>query len=250
MLMTRFDREADKKDIPKLFSHNRDVDTLNDAELGKINTRHREYKMTHKGPAGLVAQLEKGCLSPETLCLKVGARVMFTKNNFEDKFVNGTLGKVVGFSKTNGCPEVETDTGIKIEVRPLEWAIEENNKTLASISQIPLRLAWAITIHKSQGMSLDSARMDLGHTFEYGQGYVALSRVRTLAGLYLMGINRRALEVHPDIQSADIDFRESSEKAENTFSALKDEEMNKLHMNFIRASGSNRELAVGIDDFI
>ena len=165
---------------------------------------------------------------------------MFTKNNFEDGFVNGTLGKVVGFSKTNGNPEVKTDKGKLIEVEKVEWAIEENNKVLASISQIPLRLAWAITIHKSQGMSLDSAHMDLSATFEYGQGYVALSRVRTLKGLILAGINRRALEVHPDIMEIDEKFKASSLAAQNSFDKLKAEEIKKMHKNFIRAVGSKK----------
>lgn len=238
LLMTRYNPEGSHEDVPKLFSHNADVDTLNDRELDKISVRHREYKMSSKGPAGLVAQLQKGCLSPEVLRLKAGARVMFTKNNFEDGFVNGTLGKVKGFSKSNGNPQIETDSGQTIEVRPLEWAIEENNKVLASISQMPLRLAWAITIHKSQGMSLDAARMDLSGAFEYGQGYVALSRVRTLSGLYLAGINRRALEVHPDIQLADVGFRESSLAAENSFDKLSESELKEMHLNFVRACGS------------
>jgi ATP-dependent exoDNAse (exonuclease V) alpha subunit len=154
--------------------------------------------------------------------------------------VNGTLGKVVGFSKTNGNPEVKTDKGKVIEVEKAEWAIEENNRVLASISQIPLRLAWAITIHKSQGMSLDSAHMDLSATFEYGQGYVALSRVRTFSGLILAGINKRALEVHPDIMEKDIRFKESSLAVQNSFDKLKTREITKMHDNFIRASGGKK----------
>jgi ATP-dependent DNA helicase PIF1 len=84
-------------------------------------------------------------------------------------------------------------------VEPAEWRIDDGGKTLARINQLPLRLAWAMTVHKSQGMSLDAAHMDLSQAFEYGQGYVALSRVRTLEGLSLAGLNQRALEVHPEI---------------------------------------------------
>jgi ATP-dependent DNA helicase PIF1 len=239
-LKMRFTTVADHKDIPRLYSHNADVDTLNQRELDKISINTREFLMKTHGPDKLVAQLVKGCLSPEKLLLKVGARVMFTKNNFEEGFVNGTLGKVVSFSPTTGYPEVKTDKGKLIEVEPMEWAIEENNKVLAYISQIPLRLAWAITIHKSQGMSLDAAHMDLSQTFEYGQGYVALSRVRTLAGLLLSGINQRALEVHPDIQSVDIQFRDLSFAAESSFEKLSDEEIEKMHDNFVRASGGKK----------
>ncbi|MEK7135470.1 MAG: PIF1 family DEAD/DEAH box helicase [Patescibacteria group bacterium] len=239
ILKERFEA-VERQDVPRLFSHNVDVDVLNQRELDKIAINTREFIMTSRGPEALVAQLKKGCLSPEKLFLKVGARVMFTKNNFEEGFVNGTLGKVVSFSETSGYPEVMTDKNKFIEVEPAEWAIEDNNKILASVSQIPLRLAWAITIHKSQGMSLDAAQMDLSQTFEYGQGYVALSRVRTLSGLILKGLNRRALEVHPDIQSVDIEFRDLSLAAEESFAKLAEEELEKMHENFVKASGGKK----------
>ncbi len=239
ILKERFD-VVERKDAPRLFSHNVDVDSLNSRELDKLAINTREFQMSSRGPETLVAQIKKGCLSPEKLCLKVGARVMFTKNNFEEGFVNGTLGKVVGFSETSGCPEVLTDKNKFIEVSPAEWAIEDNNRILASVSQIPLRLAWAITIHKSQGMSLDAAEMDLSQTFEYGQGYVALSRVRTLSGLSLKGINRRALEVHPDIQAADFAFRELSAAAQESFGKLSRKELEKMHENFVVASGGHK----------
>jgi len=229
----------EKKDIPKLFSHNMNVDVLNQRELEKIGVNTREFEMSFRGPELRVAQLKKGCLSPEKLFLKVGARVMFTKNNFEDGFVNGTLGKVVGFSETSGNPEVVTDKGKWIEVEPAEWAIEDNGKILASVTQIPLRLAWAITIHKSQGMSLDAAQMDLSQTFEYGQGYVALSRVRTLEGLSLKGLNRRALEVHPDIMSVDAEFRELCLTAQQSFGQMSKEELAGMHERFVKASGGS-----------
>ena len=79
---------------------------------------------------------------------------------------------------------------------------------MAGVKQLPLRLAWAITIHKSQGMSLDSAYIDLGKCFEYGQGYVALSRLRTSKGLILGGLNKKALEVHPMVSRKDKEFRD------------------------------------------
>jgi len=83
---------------------------------------------------------------------------------------------------------------------------------LASISQVPLRLAWAITVHKSQGMSLDCAEIDLGKTFEYGMGYVALSRVRTLAGIKLVGLNDLALRVNERVIMLDKQLRERSQE--------------------------------------
>jgi ATP-dependent exoDNAse (exonuclease V) alpha subunit len=80
--------------------------------------------------------------------------------------------------------------------------------------QVPLRLAWGLTIHKSQGMSLDAAIIDLSQAFEHGQGYVALSRVRSLSGLYLLGCNARALQVHPMVLRKDAEFRAASEALE------------------------------------
>ena len=99
--------------------------------------------------------IKKGCLSPESLALKVGALVMFTKNNPNKGFVNGTLGTVIRFEKETWYPVVQTSNNKIITVEPMDWSIEENGKIKASIAQVPLRLAWAITVHKSQGMSLD-----------------------------------------------------------------------------------------------
>src|SRR6185437_3122066 len=104
-------------------------------------------------------------------------------------------------------------------------------------TQVPLRLAWAMTVHKSQGMSMDAAIIDLSQAFEYGQGYVALSRVRRLSGVYLLGINDRALRVHPEIVEKDIDMREASEAAAATFAAMDDEELEGMQKRFVKAQG-------------
>ncbi len=137
--------------------------------------------------------LQRGCLSPASLELKEGAVVMFTRNDPAGRYVNGTLGIVESFEEDDGPPVVRTRGGKRIVAEPAKWKIDEGGKERASLTQIPLRLAWAMTVHKSQGMSLDAAVIDLGKAFEYGQGYVALSRLRSLAGLYLLGLNERAL---------------------------------------------------------
>jgi ATP-dependent DNA helicase PIF1 len=223
--------------LTQLYSHNVDVDRINDKELANIKGDVRSFVMTSGGKDTLVASLKRGCLSPETLSLKTGARVMFTKNDVERKFVNGTLGIVSGFSKDTGYPIVKTNSGRTFAVEPLEWHVEDGGRVLARIEQIPLRLAWAITVHKSQGMSLDSAHVDLSQAFEYGQGYVALSRVRTLAGLSLSGLNERALEVHPEVSKCDRDFKLRSATARKTFEAMPNAEHGALMRNFIRACG-------------
>lgn len=218
-----------ESEVTRLYTHNADVDRMNEDALRRIPTAVRSFVMDSQGNAKLVEGLRKNCISPETLTLKVGATVMFTKNNFEAGFVNGTLGTVSHFESATGRPVVKTRQGKLITAEPMEWAVEDSGKILARITQVPLRLAWAITVHKSQGMSLDAAHMDLSRAFEYGQGYVALSRVRTLDGLYLKGLNSRALEVHPRVLEVDERFRENSEAAEKEFEALSGSELRKLH---------------------
>jgi hypothetical protein len=225
------------EDIPKLFPHNADVDRLNDYALEQLQTDSHVYRMESEGAPALVASLVRSCLSPESLKLKIGAVVMFTKNNPSLGFANGTLGTVTGFDSYGSNPIVETRNGRTIIVEPMEWAIEENGKVRARIVQIPLRLAWAMTIHKSQGVSLDAAVIDLSASFEYGQGYVALSRVRTLPGLYLLGWNEKSLMVHPEILEKDSEFRALSDAAETAFGQLSQPEIQTMEENFILASG-------------
>jgi ATP-dependent exoDNAse (exonuclease V) alpha subunit len=233
-------RMVDGKKAPagsvRLFPHNLDVDRINEEELKKIDGAERSYLMRSSGAASAVESLKRGCLSPERLTLKVGAHVMFTKNNPSGSFVNGTLGRVTGYSAT-GAPIVKTRSGKQIVAEPMEWPLEEEGKVKAKLVQVPLRLAWAITVHKSQGMSLDSAVMDLSQAFEYGQGYVALSRVRSLEGLYLLGLNGRALEVHPEALEQDAEFREQSDAAANVFTSMPRKELEELQERFIKASG-------------
>lgn len=223
--------------VPKLFSHNVDVDYVNNEMLAKISGKPEVFFMRSRGSKFLAGTLKKSCLSPEKLYLKVGAAVMFTKNNIKEGFVNGTLGSVERFDKVSGYPIVKIRNGRRVEVEPMDWQMEENGRVLASITQLPLRLAWAITVHKSQGMSLDAAVMDLSNVFEYGQGYVALSRIRRLSGLHILGWNEKAFKVHPEILSKDKSFYEASIESIKAFSKIPPEELAKMHQNFIIACG-------------
>lgn len=223
-------------DAPKLFSHNADVDRINAAELAKLKGTAKKFRMSSKGKDSLVEGLIRGCLSPEVLELKEGAAVMFTKNSPQGRFVNGTLGVVTGWD-ASGMPIVKTKDGLRITCESMEWQLEEQGKVKASISQIPLRLAYAMTVHKSQGMSMDAAIMDLSKAFEYGQGYVALSRVRRLSGVYLTGLNQRALEVHPEILEKDRDFRAASDAARDAFAEMPETEKIEMQKKFVKAMG-------------
>jgi hypothetical protein len=115
----------------------------------------------------------------------------------------------------DGLPLVRLPSGREIRVERHTWKLDEDGKIRAEIAQLPLRLAWAITIHKSQGMSLDAAEIDLSRSFTPGMGYVALSRVRSMDGVYLVGINRMALTMHPMIYEFDADLRSASESLAN-----------------------------------
>ncbi len=220
----------------RLYTHNLDVDSVNGAELEKLSGTSRTFKMAGSGNKTMQQSLVKNCLSPEILYLKEDAMVMCTKNNFEAGYVNGTLGRVVGFSGI-GWPEIETAEGKRITIEPATWEVIEDKKSLAAVEQVPLRLAWAITIHKSQGMSLDAAEIDLSKAFVFGQGYVALSRVRSLAGLKMIGMSPTALRVDPKVVQRDEEFRIKSEEAISTFRELSDEELEKMHRSFILTCG-------------
>ncbi|HWQ99882.1 MAG TPA: helix-turn-helix domain-containing protein [Candidatus Methylomirabilis sp.] len=225
----------------RLYSHNVDVDRVNKEKLDALPGEAYVYRMESRGTARVVASLKKSCLSPESLDLKIGARVMFTKNNFEEGYVNGTLGDIKAFDEDDGMPIVRTLSGRNITAEPSEWAIMDGGRTLAKLKQLPLRLAWAITVHKSQGLTLDSAVMDLSRAFEYGQGYVALSRVKSSSGLFLLGLNERALQVHPEIQESDGGFRRQSDSAEAASSRLPAEEQTETERQFILACGGSLE---------
>lgn len=209
-LSERLDKETTGYVQPtRLFTHNADVDAINKKHLEELEGEGHEFMMNWRGNFALTEVLKKSCLAPEILVLKKGAQVMFVKNNFEAGYVNGTLGEVIGFDKDD-FPKVRTYDGAEITVGRADWGVKEEEREVAAISQLPLRLAWAITVHKSQGMSLDAAEIDLSRSFIPGMGYVALSRVRSLSGLKLMGMNQMALQVNQDVAEMDRNFLQQS----------------------------------------
>ena len=200
--------------ITKLYSHNQDVEQINDGHLKAIDDESKTFVMETYGVQAKIDQLIKSVLAPEILELKIGAEVMFVANNFSEGFVNGSRGKVIGFK--DNAPLVELQSNQKIiSVEKHSWALEEDGKERARVTQYPVRLAWAITIHKSQGMSLDGAEIDLSRAFTPGMGYVALSRARSLSGVYLKGINNTALAMHPEIFSFDEHLKNASSELAN-----------------------------------
>ena len=226
-----------KSPIPptRLFTHNYDVDELNEAELKKIKGKSKIFSAETKGNEKLLEGLKKSVLAMESMELKLGAKVMFVRNIPEKGVVNGSLGEIVEFDIEEGHPLVRLTDDRMVLASPEDWKIQdETGKVLAQFNQVPLRLAWAITIHKSQGMTLDAAEIDLGKTFEKGQGYVALSRLKKFENLTLLGLNETALQVDGLAFKADRRFQELSANANQ----VNDEkELEKAAKKFIKDCG-------------
>ena len=176
----RYNKDPQKKGNKniKLFTHNADVESINQKELDSIENSRNFFIATKKGSKRDIEKIFSYSMVLEKLELKVDALVVFIKNNINRGYINGTVGKVVSFDTVTGNPQVEIFSGRVIDVLKEEWTVGvDSGAVTAIVEQLPLRLAWAMTVHKSQGMTLDSAEIDLSKTFEKGQGYVALSRL-------------------------------------------------------------------------
>jgi ATP-dependent DNA helicase PIF1 len=172
--------------LPRLYTHNTQVDRWNNFQLAELPGEETVLEAAQTGPEPQRAFLAKNLLTPVTLRLKPGALVSFTVNKTEPGaqsplFVNGQIGTVECIR-----PEViavRPNSGGLIEVPPFTWRYDAQDPGSGTFTQFPLRLAWAMTIHKSQGLTLDAAYLDIRAAREPGQAYVAVSRVRTLKGL-------------------------------------------------------------------
>jgi ATP-dependent DNA helicase PIF1 len=189
-----------------LASHNAQVDAINQIELKKITHNSEKFSAKFSGDSAKIDFLKKNCLAGEILELKIGAQVMMLKNTYQKEgVINGSLGVIKEFSKKSNYPIVEFNNGALLTISPEIWSLEkfdtEKREIVveAEMSQVPLLLAWAMTIHKSQGMTLDKVKCDLSKVFADGQIYVALSRVKTLEGLYIDGLDFDRIKTNKEI---------------------------------------------------
>lgn len=197
-----------------LFTRRAEVDNVNDRNLKALQGERRYFKaetvfapieatkgLTESSPAvkQAIEKMDKDGSYMVELTLVKGAQVMLLSNlDHEAGLVNGSRGVVVGFEE-KGVPLVQFLKGSPIPISPVSWESEEIEGLARK--QIPLRLAYAITIHKAQGATLDCALIDIGtSTFEYGQAYVALSRVKNLQSLYIWDIEPTAFKTHPKVK--------------------------------------------------
>ena len=211
-LLSLVDRQLDPNSpfIPtKLFPTKRQVDAVNQMEMDKLKEPIKSFEMKYIMDKSISAEDSKRSLDylcksiavPKTMYLKKGCQVMYVVNNETDrgnKLFNGSCGIITGFQEITGFPIVQFSAGFEEVVKPYNWTHETNQKM--GVAQIPLILAWALTIHKAQGTTLDMAEMDIGNDiFEFGQTYVALSRVKSIEGLYLKAFNPSKIKIHKKV---------------------------------------------------
>ena len=210
----------------KLFVKRMDVNVLNNKKLSCLNntikkfepntsivyygeSNEKKYNETQKNY--IISQMDNSGCYEKDLNICIGAQVMLSVNlDFKNKLVNGSRGIVIDFDNATGYPIVKFTNNIEMKIERFDFQYEDDNGCIYR-SQVPLKLAWCMTIHKSQGMSIDLAEIDVGsNIFEFGQTYVALSRVRTIDGLYLIDLNTKKIKAHPKV----IDFYDKVNKKE------------------------------------
>jgi ATP-dependent DNA helicase PIF1 len=177
-------------------THNKNVDEQNTAELDLLPGKEFAFKALDRGGLKAMERLNRDCLAPETLRLKIGAQVMLLANvDLESGLANGSLGVVTKLDEKEIAVKFPKAGTVTMERR--EYSITNNGQVLATRNQYPLRLSYAITSHKAQGLTLDRILVRMGNVFDYGQAYVAVSRVKTLEGLYMQKTTRHAFRAHP-----------------------------------------------------
>uniref|UniRef100_A0A2K5D7Y4 ATP-dependent DNA helicase PIF1 n=1 Tax=Aotus nancymaae TaxID=37293 RepID=A0A2K5D7Y4_AOTNA len=195
----------------RLCTHQDDVALTNQRRLQELPGKVHRFEAMDSNPE-LASTLDAQCPVNQLLQLKLGAQVMLLKNlSVSRGLVNGARGVVVGFEAEGrelksdcsvpslGLPQVRFLCGVTEVIRADRWTVQITGSQLLSRQQLPLQLAWAMSIHKSQGMTLDCVEISLGRVFASGQAYVALSRARSLQGLRVLDFDPMAVRCDPRV---------------------------------------------------
>lgn len=180
----------------QLCSHTNDADLINQSKLNNLTGEEKTFHAIDSD-AYMAKQLDQQVQAPGKLTLKLGAQVMLLKNlNIAEGLVNGARGVVINF--VQGYPLVKFKKR-ELLVKPEKWSIKTAGAVIVSRSQLPLKLAWAFSIHKSQGLTLDCVEMSLSKVFEAGQAYVALSRAQSLESLRVLDFDGKQVWANPTV---------------------------------------------------
>ena len=224
----------DEEEVIRLTTHNAQADEVNARKLAELPGEAYEFAADIDGdfPENIYP-------ADEVLTLKKGAQVMFIRNDSNGEYYNGKIGKIEEIGPGGVVSVADSDGGL-VTVAPVDWensqyVLDEETKEIrqsiaGTFRQIPLRIAWAITIHKSQGLTFDKVIIDAGAAFAFGQVYVALSRCRSLEGISL-DTPVRSSSIYSDMHVAD--FNASMPSAESVLERLGDEEK-AYHFNLLR----------------
>mmetsp|Transcript_13205 Transcript_13205/g.43297 ORF Transcript_13205/g.43297 Transcript_13205/m.43297 type:complete len:247 (+) Transcript_13205:284-1024(+) len=200
--------EADGIVATRLHTHKADCASVNKAQLAKLPGEESSYTARDAADSDeCLRLLRASCVAPDRLVLKDKAQVVLVKTlDSAQGLVNGARGVVIKFTTSSRLPVVRFECGVEHVVRAERFPLVQRGRVVASRAQLPLDHGWAISVHRSQGMTLDRVQMSLGRVFECGQMYVALSRARSLEGMALVDIdfaglraNDRVLRFHHEV---------------------------------------------------
>ena len=198
LLLRRVNSSSSMSGAVKLLPLNREVEEVNDREMKKLDHSERQTFIAIDTVYDPSFKLDSVCPAKTSITLAVGARVILLATlSIAEKLVNGSVGTVVRLSRSpavayikfDNAPENSTPVGVSMH----DWAFKQNGSEVARRRQLPLSLAWAISIHKSQGMTLERCEVGLDKIFEAGQAYVALSRCKSIEGLSIISPSGRTV---------------------------------------------------------
>lgn len=181
----------------RLCSHVNEAEEINQFQLDELKDESKTY-MAQDSDSAMTATLNQQLAVPDKLVLKIGAQVMLLKNiNVANGLVNGARGVVIKF--VENIPVVQFKSGVQYHAKLEKWNLKTSTGSIVHRIQVPLKLAWAFSIHKSQGLTLDCVEMCLARVFDAGQSYVALSRAQSLQSLRVLDFNKQQVWAHSDV---------------------------------------------------